>query len=271
MMQSPTDPDAIYREKAGKKYRGYVANVEEAVGSSGSVIVDYRLEQNIYSDSRFLQKRLEGMERQEDGPLFITDGAYCGEHNTDTAKEKNIRLVITALTGTETPDIYADFEFSEDGTKILKCPMGNVPKSRCQSSNNGRFYVSFPKDVCMSCPHREECRVKEHKEVCSFTVSFTAGDRAKAKRFMETEEFRLLSRIRNGIETAPSVMRKIYHADRMPVHGTRRNRLFFGCKVAAFNVRKLFSYRKGRGIMPRIHFSQGDMGKYGAYTVNITP
>ena len=160
----------------------------------------------------------------------------------------------TALTGTEVPDIYADFEFSEDGSKILRCPMGNVPQSCCQSSSNGHYYVSFPKEVCMNCPHKEECRVKEHKKVCSFTISLTAGYRAKAKRFMKTEEFSLLSRIRNGIETVPSVLRKIYHADRMPVHGIRRNRLFFGCKVAAFNVRKLFSYRKGWG-----HYAQNPL------------
>lgn len=254
MMQSPTDPNATYREKAGKKYRGYVANVEEVVDSSGSVIIDYQFEQNIYSDSQFLQDRLEGMEKQEEGTLLITDGAYCGENNTNTAKEKNIQLVTTALTGTEVPDIYADFEFSEDGTKVLRCPMGNAPKSCCQSSSNGHFYVSFAKDVCMNCPHREKCKVKEHKEVCSFTISLTAGYRAKAKRFMKSEEFKLLSRIRNGIETVPSVLRKIYHVDRMPVHGTNRNRFFFGCKVAALNVRKLFNHRKGRG-----HYAQNPL------------
>lgn len=254
MMQSPTDPDATYREKAGKKYRGYVANVEEAVDSNGSVIVDYQFEQNIYSDSQFLQDRLAGMEQQEEGTVFVTDGAYCGESNTQAAQEKNIQLITTALTGTEVPDIYADFEFSEDGSKILRCPMGNVPQSCCQSSSNGHYYVSFPKEVCMNCPHKEECRVKEHKKVCSFTISLTAGYRAKAKRFMKTEEFSLLSRIRNGIETVPSVLRKIYHADRMPVHGISRNRLFFGCKVAAFNVRKLFSYRNGWG-----HYAQNPL------------
>ena len=254
MMQSPTDPDATYREKSGKKYRGYVANVEEIVDGNGSVIIDYQFEQNIHSDSQFLQERLENLEQQEEGTVLVTDGAYCGEGNTVSAKEKNIRLVTTALTGTEVPDIYADFEFSEDGATVLRCPMGNVPKSCCQSSSNGHFYVSFPKELCMNCPHKNECRAKEHKEVCSFTISLTAGYRAKAKRFMKSDEFKLLSRIRNGIETVPSVLRKIYHADRMPVHGTKRNRFFFGCKVAAFNVRKLFNYRKGRG-----HYAQNPL------------
>lgn len=51
MLQSPTDPDAIYREKAGKKHCGYVANMEESVSENGSVITDYQFEQNTYSDS----------------------------------------------------------------------------------------------------------------------------------------------------------------------------------------------------------------------------
>lgn len=254
MMQSPTDPDATYREKAGKKYRGYVANIEEVVDKNGSVVIDYQFEQNIHSDSQFLQDRLEGMEQQEEGTVFVTDGAYCRENNTESAREKNIRLVTTALTGTEVPDIYADFEFSEDGKKVLRCPMGHIPKSCCQSSSNGHFYVSFPKEVCVGYPHWAECRVKEHKEVCSLTISLTAGYRAKAKRFMKTEEFKLLSRIRNGIETVPSILRGIYHVDRMPVYGTKRNSFFFGCKVAAFNVKKLYNYRKGRG-----HYAQNPL------------
>ena len=32
LLQNPTDPEATFRRKAGKEYRGYVANVEETVG-----------------------------------------------------------------------------------------------------------------------------------------------------------------------------------------------------------------------------------------------
>ncbi|MCI9329453.1 MAG: hypothetical protein HFH22_06475 [Ruminococcus sp.] len=32
ILQNPADPDATYREKAGKQHRGYVANVIEASG-----------------------------------------------------------------------------------------------------------------------------------------------------------------------------------------------------------------------------------------------
>lgn len=59
MLQSPTDPDVTYREKAGKKYRGYVANLEESAGKNGSVITDYQFEHNTYSDSQFLQDSMQ--------------------------------------------------------------------------------------------------------------------------------------------------------------------------------------------------------------------
>lgn len=54
-IQNPSDPDATYRNKAGKLHRGYAANLEDTVGKNGSVVTNYQHEQNIHSDSRFLQ------------------------------------------------------------------------------------------------------------------------------------------------------------------------------------------------------------------------
>ena len=69
-----------------------------------------------------------------------------------------------------------------------------------------------------------------------------------------TEQFTLLARIRNGVETVPSVLRRIYHADRMQVRGLIKTRFYFGCKVAAMNVRKLITYQKGEG-----HYAQNPL------------
>jgi hypothetical protein len=41
ILQNPSDPDATYREKAGKKHHGYAANLEETVGENGTVVTDY--------------------------------------------------------------------------------------------------------------------------------------------------------------------------------------------------------------------------------------
>lgn len=60
---------------------------------------------------------------------------------------------------------------------------------------------------------------------------------------MGTEEFKNLFRIRNGVETVPSLLQRKYHVDRMPVRG----RFFFGCKIATLNFKKLFTFWKGAG------------------------
>lgn len=43
-LQNPSDPDATYRNKSGKLYRGYAATIEETVGKNGSVVTDYQYE-----------------------------------------------------------------------------------------------------------------------------------------------------------------------------------------------------------------------------------
>ncbi len=248
MLQNPSDPDATFRAKAGKEYQGYAANVEEAVGKNGSVITDYQYEQNNYSDSQFLKDSLQRKGVQEKETILVTDGAYSGKENHGLAEDKNIRLVNTNLSGRPVEDILADFVFNETGTKVLRCPAGYEPKS-CgyTGSKSQQVHVSFTRDQCAGCPNKKQCKAKIHKRVSSVTVSVKAHERAKQQRFMGTEEFRNLFKIRNGVETVPSILRRIYHADRMPARGLIRGRFFFGCKIGALNFKKLFTYRKGLG------------------------
>ena len=120
-LQNPSDPEATFRKKGNKEHRGYVANLEESVGGNGSVITDYQYEQNIHSDSQFLKENLSQMERQDETTALVTDGAYSGTENQALAKDKNVELITTSLTGRDTADIMADFEFNEAGTKVLHC------------------------------------------------------------------------------------------------------------------------------------------------------
>lgn len=97
ILQNPSDPDATYREKAGKQNRDYTANVVETVGDNGSIVTDYQYEKNTHSDSQFLKETVNAMEKTEKPTVLITDGAYSGRDNTDAAAEKNIDLVTTDL------------------------------------------------------------------------------------------------------------------------------------------------------------------------------
>lgn len=177
---------------------------------------------------------------------MVTDGAYFGEGNQREAKKKNITHATTAISGCDVPDIYADFELNEEHTRIEKCPTGYPPKS-CSLNSKGHFYVSFPVCCCRGCPNKDKCRPNFHKQVASLFVSSNGVQHARAKRFMGTKEFKLLACIRTDVETIPSMLRRKYRTDQMPVRGCIPGRLFFGFKIAALNFGKLMTYQKKRG------------------------
>ena len=56
---------------------------------------------------------------------------------------------------------------------------------------------------------------------------------------------KLICRIRNGVETIPSVLRRKYHVDQMPVRGKLKTKIFFGFKMFALNFSKLLLHEKG--------------------------
>ena len=246
MMQNPSDPEATFRRKAGKEHRGYTANLEESIGKNGSVVTDYQYDQNNHSDSQFFQEHLEQMEKQEERTVIIADGAYSGIENRQFALEKNVELITTSLTGKSAPDILADFEFNEEGTKVLRCPAGYAPKSCSYMKQSGQCAVSFLHEQCANCPYQGQCKPKIFKRVAKIVTSKAAHERAKNQRNMSSEEFKNYARLRNGVETVPSNIRRNYHLEKMP-RGKQRGKFFFGSKIAALNFRKLFNYVKGLG------------------------
>ena len=247
IMQSPVDPDATYREKAGKKHRGYSANIEETVGENGSVVTDYQFEKNNVSDSVMLKEHLENMDEQPQETTIITDGAYSGTANTDLAASKNVKLVTTDLTGKDVDIVMGAFEFNDDGTEVLSCPAGHKPKSCTYISQSGMCQVSYAKALCEHCPYKIHCHPKMFKRISKVSVSKTMRERARLKAQMDTIEFKNYSKLRNGVETVPSILKNIYGVNKMRVHGKIRCKFYFGSKVAALNFRKLFRYRKGLG------------------------
>ncbi len=242
ILQNPADKEATYREKAGKQNRGYVANVMEEAGEKGSIITDYQYNQNIHSDSQFMKEILETMPKQSSLVTLVTDGAYSGESNEKNASIKNITLVTTNLTGRETPAIHADFEFSEDGRRIVKCPGGFVPKGNSYNKSNGQVVASFERCQCEGCRYKESCKPKMNKRTCRKVVSVRSKERARQQQFRETETFQKLAAFRNGVETIPSILRRKYGIDHMPVRGKIRTKFLLGCKIGALNFKKLCDY-----------------------------
>ena len=245
ILQSPYDPTATFRKKAGKEYRGTVANVTEAVGKNGSIILDVQVEPNNYSDQKFLEDALNNMEKQEEQVTLVVDGAYLNCVTAELAKEKNVKIVTTDLTGIKPSEIMGDFKLSEDGKSVISCPLGHAPIS-CTCQANGQGCATFDRKLCAHCPHSKECKARITKKSAKVRFSKASHERAKILRFQGSEEFKNYSRVRNGVEVVPSLLRRVYNIDHMP-RGLHKAKFFVAAKVVALNIRKLLTMLRGSG------------------------
>ena len=245
LIQNPYDPEATYRQKAGKGHVGYAANVMEDVSvdadgkAAGSIITDYQVEQNTYSDPQFMKDAVIRLGNQDEEVTIITDGAFSSEQTQKLAADNNINLVPTDLTGRDVNEYIAEFKMNDDGTRVLECPNGIVPKSCNYNAKSGICRASFHACDCAACPHKDECNPKFHKRTTTVIISRGKINRAGKQAKMRTSEYKKYGRIRNGVETIPSMLRRFCHVDDMPVRGLMRIRQRFGYMIGAVNFRKM--------------------------------
>ena len=223
-------------------------NVVETVGKAGSLVTGISYEPNTYSDSQFCRDFIHSKEavplEEREPEILITDGAYGGADNRKLAEENKMELVVTSLTGKETDEIFAGFTFNDEGTKVAQCPQGHAPKKTTYYPKTGMCRVKFSKLHCGACPYKDRCKAKEQRKDYAVHVSQKMADRANYLRKMSTEEYRKLARKRNAIEGIPSVLRRKYHIDTIPVLGKIRSKAFVICKVMAYNFNKLRKYMR---------------------------
>ena len=242
VLLNPSDPEATFRKKAGARHLGYVGNIVESVGRNGSLVVDYAYEQNIYSDNQFINDYLEKQPVYEEMATLVADGAYSAEANVKVAAGHRIKFVATNFTSKKPADIFAEFQFSEDRKELLECIHQKHPYYTRYDQSNDRCAAYFKKEDCESCPYVRQCCPRMKGNQALREVSWKAVNRAKMLRYMKTEEFHELAHFRNGVEAIPSLLRRRYHVDKIPAHGKKRTRLYFGFKIAALNFQKLLDY-----------------------------
>jgi len=128
--------------------------------------------------------------------------------------------------------------------KIEQCPMGNKPESQSWNPIKDTYHAVMGKDQCANCPHRAECKAQITKYHAFVNLSASKVERAKTVKEIESESYAQHRNARNAIEGLPSVLRRRYHVDDIPVLGLLKSKLFFGFKVAAINVKKLLKYTR---------------------------
>ena len=102
------------------------------------------------------------------------------------------------------------------------------------------------KSQCVNCPHRAECKAKMQAKSAVVNVSTNKVERARTikNKAISEKEYVCLRNARNAIEGIPSVMRRCYSVDEIPVFGWLRSKLIFGLKIGALNIKKLVKFTK---------------------------
>ena len=245
ILQNPSDPDATYRYKAGRSHKGYSANLVEAVDEKGSVVVDYQYDVNTRSDASFIMEYFKESDVLKDATVLAADGAYASEEASGLASEKNITLLTTGLLGRKSKEILGKFELSETDCTISRCPAGNSPKSSSYIKQTDSIRASFHRNQCEVCQYREQCNPELKTRTAVMLIPLKSRRRVLESTGLMNEDTRtFIARIRNGIETVPSIIRNKYRVDKMPVREKLKTKLFFGFKVAALNISKLIRFMR---------------------------
>ena len=249
-LQNPSDPEATYRKKAGNHHTGYVGNIVETFDENGnSVITDYEFEQNRHSDSEFCKSAIKniaetGEATADEKVILIGDGAFASAENSALAEANNIVLVTTALSGPKPPEVFADFVIDKDNNQVTQCPAGHAPIRQGHNPITENYRIVMEKSHCEDCPHRAECKAKMQRKSAVVNVSENKVERARVANngSVTAEEYKQYRNARNAIEGIPSVLRRVYSVDDMPVFGIMKSKMMFGLKIAAINVKKLAKF-----------------------------
>jgi len=232
-LQNPTDPDATYRKKGKKKHIGYTANLIEKFDDNNRMIEGYDLQKNTYSDQKFAEDTIKKL---EDATL-LTDGAYFSEDINNKALARGITMIPTNLIGGTKNSNGDKFEIDEKEHLVKKCPSGHQPIT--SKFKEGSYRAHFDKKHCNDCPLRKDCLVIEQKKSYLLKVSEKTLHRSLLITKMGTSEYQELAKKRAGIEGIPSVLRRRYKIDHLPVRGEVRVKVWLGFKISAINCKRL--------------------------------
>jgi len=241
-LQNPSDEDATFRSKAGKNNIGYVGNIVETFNDDVSIITSMDYAQNTHSDIEFC-KTVISEEPVHEKPITITsDGAYGSEETIALAKEKNITLITTSLIGKSPDPLLAKFEIDEVNHVIISCPAGHKPTDTTYTTKTDCYASHFDKSICMECPNRKKCGIIYQKKRAIIRITGNKIKRARYLKKMSEDQYKKFANMRNAVEAIPSLMRRKYRVDEMPVRGYLRSKCWFFLKVGAINVKRMLAY-----------------------------
>lgn len=269
-LQSPHDPEATYRVKGGKVYRGgYVVNVSETADPKNplQLMTDLQVEPNVTDDAALLEQSLEGQaERGIEVERLTTDGGYTGPSAERACQEHGVELRATRMRGGRSGRGkwgYEAYTWEMDGegrATHVTCPQGcRVPLT--SGAARGRLIARFAEERCAACPHLgKECRVRPRKRAGpTLHVGERAIKVARQRKGLHPED----TPIRVLVESTIRSLTRPFANRKLPVRGLTRARMVVYGVALMVNARRLHRYfaERGETALEKVAFSVSRLKK----------
>lgn len=244
-LQNPSDPDAGY---SGHKGKGYQIQVCESSHDENpfEVVTHAKLESANESDSGFVEELISDIDQTHVKPEeLLADTSYGSQDNVDFAKDHGVDLISPASGLSRSDGITLDdFEFSEDGRKLLTCAHGQEPESQRFRKNKGYGTAQFDiASQCQGCPFEDQCPGKDMKNgKRRFKWQEKAGKLSSRRRLQKQAEFKEKYKKRSGIEATFSQLKNTHGGNDLHVRGFPSVMGVSLFKLIAINVRRFSRY-----------------------------
>lgn len=246
-LQNPSDPDATYRNKAGKDHIGYSLNLVEVHDqeTGAGLILSHSYQPNSYSDAEYGENFVNDDPLSNEIDTLSVDGAYYRKETVEKAKEKDIELNFSQLSGRSAKDgqIGVDkFTIDSNTNKIIQCPAGHETVKATYSKEKDVYTAKIEKVYCNNCPLRAQCPIQEQKKYNNVRFSGNKLQVDSVRSQLGTERHRELSNYRAGVEGIPSTLRRAFRIDHIPVSGFVSSKIWVNAKVMALNFKMFWKW-----------------------------
>lgn len=248
-LQSPDDPEATCRTKAGETYKGYVANVTETCHPENplQLIVKVQTATNITDDGDLFAEAVPALVARTDLQEVHTDGGYNGQAADAAAAAQDVIHIQSAIRGAQpSGDRVALAEFAiapaDRGTPdTLTCPQGQTAPVRASRKH---LKAAFDINHCRDCPlFGVRCPVDPGQHQQHAVLRFTQRQIDVARRRQRCAAERASAhQLRPAVEATMRSVKHPFPGSKLPVRGRIRMSMLMIGACAMTNVRRIHRY-----------------------------
>ncbi len=253
-MQSPDDQEATFRRKAGRSYRGYVANVTETCDEENDLqlIVDVTVEPNSVDDGQMLLDSLDELTERTEVEKLYTDGGYNGPEVDEVLARCGVEQYQSGIRGSKTQGIGRqdfDWEVDEEQEPVaVTCPQGQrvgVEKGK----RNHAFVARFDERICQECELADECPARRIKRRRQRVLRINQRQLLRARRIRRSAAMRASgSNRRAAVEATVWSVKAPFPRGRVPYRGQARVTMYTIASAAMVNVRRIAAVARVDGL-----------------------